>query len=275
MTRMCEVLGVSTSGYYAWRAREASPRAQANALLQTRIKEVYEQSRQVYGARRVYHALKAQGVQTSQKRVTRLMRIKGWQGRHKRKKVRTTTPADHLPTVPNHLKQEFTAQAPDQIWTGDITYIETQEGWLYLAVVLDVFSRKIVGWAMSADLTHAFVLRAFQMAWQQRQPAPGLLFHSDRGSQYAAHIYRAYLETRGVRRSMSRTGNCYDNAITESFFGRLKTEWVAHKQYATRHEARTDLFEYIEVFYNRSRLHSALGYLSPVQFEMQFTSGLN
>ena len=268
--RMCPVLNVSSSGYYAWRNRSVSQREMANQELLKEIKAVHEESYETYGSPRVYEELKENGVACSENRVARLMREEGIQAKQpKRYKVTTKANKSH-PVAPNLLNQDFTAEAPNQKWTTDITYIPTLEGWLYLAVILDLFSRRVVGWSMSARMTSALVIDALTMALRQRQPGPGLLHHSDRGSQYTGQPYQMLLEGSLMLSSMSRTGNCYDNAPTESFFGTLKTELVNHCLYATRAEAKTDIFFYIEAFYNRKRRHSTLGYVSPAAYEATF-----
>ncbi len=270
VTILCRVLEVSVSGYYGWRKRPTSQREEANARLGEKIGLVHQQSRQTYGSRRVGAALRAQGVVCNRKRVARLMRLAGLQGCDRRQQRPHTTQSDHdQPVAANLLARDFSASAPNQKWLSDITYIETEEGWLYLAGIEDVFSRKIVGWAMDESLETALVERALRMALTQRQPPTGLLHHSDRGSQYASGDYRALLAQHHLTVSMSRVGNCYDNAMKESFWATLKAE-CATQPFATRAQARSALFEYIEGFYNRQRLHSALGYCSPAQFEQQF-----
>jgi len=268
ITVMCRVLAVSRSGYYAWRNRPTSARKMADQELSQHIKQIHDHSRQTYGSPRIQAELAENGVNCGCKRVARLMRQEELFAKQSRKfKVTTTDSAHPYPVAPNLLAQDFTASRPNEKWLTDITYIPTAEGWLYLAVVLDLYSRRIVGWTMSDSLERHLVIAALQMAVKMRQPPPGLLHHSDRGSQYASDDYQALLTQHQMRCSMSRTGNCYDNAPTESFFGTLKTELVHHCQYQTKAEAKTDIFEYIEVFYNRFRRHSALGYQSPVNFE--------
>lgn len=264
---MCRVLAMSVSGYYAWRQRPMSRRDQENQRLVMQIQSIHHTSRQTYGSRRVTAALRGQGVSYNRKRIARLMHQAGLHGSDRRKRRPVTTQSNHQhPIVPNHLARNFHASRPNQTWLSDITYINTAEGWLYLAGIEDVFSRKIVGWAMSDHLETDLVEDALEMAVKHRQPAAGLLHHSDRGSQYASQAYRATLLMYQMRASMSRTANCYDNAMMESFWATLKTECV-QQPFATRAQARTALFEYIEVFYNRQRLHSSLGYRSPDQFE--------
>jgi putative transposase len=264
---MCSVLGVSRSGYYAWRRRQPSAREQANRLLRALIRLLHQKSRGTYGYRRIHAALVAQGTTCSKNRVARLMQEDGLQARQRRRYKRTTQSRHNWPVAPNRLAQSFVAPGPNQKWLTDITYIPTVEGWLYLSVVLDLYSRIVVGWAMEPYLTDTLTKKALKMALDRRQPQPGLLHHSDRGSQYASASYQKVLTHHRALASMSRTGNVYDNAPMESFFATLKIELVHHRNYITRRQAISDIFEYIEVFYNRQRLHSALGYVSPMQFE--------
>jgi transposase InsO family protein len=268
VTLMCRLLAVARSGYYEWRKQPLSAQKMADLLLLRHIQDIFVESRATYGSYRIHAELAEQGLGCGRKRVARLMRTYNLIPKTVRTFKVVTTDSNHtLPVAPNRLNQQFSADRPDQIWLADITYVPTLEGWLYLAVVLDLYSRRIVGWAMSDSLHRQLVIEALQMAIITRRPAPGLLHHSDRGSQYASDDYQALLTKNHMVGSMSRKGNCYDNAPVESFFGPLKTELVFHQQYATRTEARPDLFEYIEVFYNRFRRHSALGYKSPVKFE--------
>lgn len=269
VTLMCRVLAVSTSGYYAWRKRPVSRREMANQELLKEIKAVYEKSNGTYGSPRIYHELKEQ-TPCSEKRVARLMKKHGLVAKQKKRYKQTTKANSDHPAAPNLLDGDFTATTPNQKWTTDITYIPTLEGWLYLAVVLDLFSRRIVGWAMSARMTSDLVIDALRMAIQRRQPAPGLLHHSDRGSQYTGQPYQLLLRDNRFLVSMSGTGNCFDNAPTESFFASLKTEHVHHVLYETRAQARTDIFFYIEAFYNRERRHSTLDYVSPAAYEAAY-----
>jgi transposase InsO family protein len=264
---MCRVLEVSESGFYAWQQRPASARTEANAALLAQIRRVHQESRRTYGSPRIHAALRAEGVRCNHKRVERLMRIHQIRGCDRRRRRPKTTDSQHgYPVAPNLLQRDFTATAPNRKWLGDISYIDTLEGTLYLASLEDVFSRKIVGWAMAERMGSELVEQAMRMALRQRQPSVGLLHHSDQGSQYASDDYRALLAAHHITVSMSDAGDCYDNAMKESFFATLKTE-CATGPFATRAVARTALFEYIEVFYNRQRLHSALGYRSPEQFE--------
>jgi transposase InsO family protein len=263
---MCRVLGVSKSGYYDWRKRKPSARDKANAKLVEEIKRIFKRSRKTYGSPRIHAELKAQGKTCSLNRVARLMRKHGIRARRRRRRVRTTDSKHKQPIAPNLLERRFEAEGPNQKWVADITYIDTAEGWLYLATVMDLFSRRVVGWAMADHMERSLVEQALRMALIRRQPRAGLLHHSDQGSQYASGDYRALLAAWGITVSMSRTGDCYDNAAMESFFGTLKTECITSR-YATRADARTAVFEYIEVWYNRQRRHSTLGYLSPHAFE--------
>jgi transposase InsO family protein len=269
VTLMCRVLDVSPSGYYAWRKRPSSAREMANNALLKAIRAAYEASNGVYGSPRIYHEVKGK-VSCSENRVARLMRKQGITAKQKKRYKRTTKANGAHPTAPNLIDRDFSAATPNEKWTTDITYIPTLEGWLYLAVVLDLFSRRIVGWAMSARMTSSLVIDAFQMAVRQRRPASGLIHHSDRGSQYTGSAYQKLLKDNHCRVSMSGTGNCYDNAPAESFFGSLKMELVHHTIYNTRDQARTDIFFYIEAFYNRQRRHSTLGYVSPEAYEAAF-----
>jgi transposase InsO family protein len=267
---MCQVLSVARSAFYAWKKRVPSQREHDNQALIEHIRRIHKLSRKAYGSPRVYFQLKKQGLSCSPKRVARLMRQDGLKGRRKYRKVRTTDSQHGFPVAENVLNREFEAEKPNQKWVADITYIPTDEGWLYLAGVLDLYSRKIVGWSMSNLIDADLVEKALRMAYYQRQPEQGLLHHSDRGSQYASHQIRDLLATSHTQASMSRKADCWDNAVMESFWGTLKNEWVHHQKYKTRAEAKTDIFEYIEGFYNTFRLHSTLGYLSPVEFEANY-----
>jgi transposase InsO family protein len=266
---MCSTLEVSRSGYYAWLVREESAHAREDRRLQILILEEHEKGRETYGAVRIHAALKKRGETCGLHRVERLRQEAGIRSKTSRK-FKKTTDSDHAHWIaPNLLEQDFTAEAPNRAWVSDITYIWTEEGWLFLAATLDLYSRKIVGWAMSAFMPAELVGDALQMALDQRSPEGGLVHHSDRGVQYAAHLFQGVLEQNGITCSMSGKGNCYDNAAMESFFHTLKTELCDHQHYRTRAEARASVFEYIEVFYNRTRLHSTLGYCSPIEFEAQ------
>jgi putative transposase len=264
---MCRVLEVSRAGFYGWLRRPESRRAQTDRRLLMRIRELHRRSKRSYGSPRITQALTTPEERLNHKRVERLMREHGIKAVHRRK-YRVTTDSSHArPVAENVLAQAFTTPAADRVWVADITYVWTDEGWLYLAAVLDLYSRRIVGWSMQARMTQDLVLDAVAMAIRDRRPQAGLLHHTDRGSQYAAADYQALLARHGISCSMSRSGNCYDNAVMESFFHSLKVECVYQTRYWTRAEARRDIFEYIEGFYNTWRLHSSLGYLSPVQFE--------
>ena len=266
--QQCSVLDVSRSGYYAWRERQQQQKKKdvLRALIE-HIHRIHNKSRKTYGSPRIHAELQAEGVVCNHKRVARLMRLEGLQGRRKRRKATTTDSKHAFPVASNVLNREVKAEAPNEKWVGDITYIPTQEGWLYLAVVMDLYDRKIVGWSMSPQISADLVEDALRMALYKRQPDPGLLHHSDRGSQYASEQIRRILTNNQIEVSMSRTGNCYDNAVMESFFSTLKCERVHHQDYKTRTEASRDIFEYIAGFYNTVRRHSSLGYLSPNQFE--------
>ena len=267
---LCRLLNVSPSGFYAWQQRRdhPGPRAVANQTLTRQIATVFAESRQTYGSPRVQQALRQQGCRHGRNRIARLMRTAGLCGRQKgRYRVQTTDSHHDHPIAPNHLAAVAQATAPNQIWVMDITYIPTGEGWLYVAAVLDLYSRKIVGWAMSHRSNTTLVLQALAMALQHRQPPAKLLCHSDRGVQYAATDYRHALTRAGLIASMSRKGNCYDNATMESFWSTLKWELVDRRDFTSHHQARTEIFDYIECFYNPKRLHSALNFRSPVDFE--------
>jgi putative transposase len=267
---MCRALEVSRSSYYAGSQRSRCARSRGDQLLGERIKTIFEGSDATYGILRIQKQLRKEGVFAGKNRISRLMKDQGLLVKT-RKRFRVTTNSDHKrPVAPNLVRQVFEAEAPDRLWTGDITYIQTAEGWLYLAVVLDVFSRRIVGWSMGSRMKDDLVVDALRNALYRRRPDPGFLFHSDRGSQYCSRRYRAMVSGAGGIQSMSATGSCYDNAITESFFGSLKRELVHHYRYPTRTAARSSIFRYIEGFYNRQRIHSAIGYLSPTQFEDLF-----
>jgi putative transposase len=267
---MCAVLEVSPSGYYAWCSREPSQRQRRREEIAAAAEQSYRESDHVYGYRKVHEDLQEQKIDCCLETVREVLREKGLYSRTRKKFVVTTDSAHGMPVADNVLARDFTASAPDQKWAADITYVPTAEGWLYLAVVLDLFSRRIVGWSMSASLQASLVLDALRMALEHRRPGPGLVHHSDRGSQYACDAFASLLERHRIVCSMSRKGNCWDNAPAESFFGKLKTERVYGQQYATREDAKLDLFKYIELFYNRKRRHASLGYLSPVAFEERY-----
>jgi putative transposase len=270
VTVLCRTLAVSRAGFYAAQARPPAARARADAQLAVEIAAIHGESRQRYGSPRVHAELRARGQGVSRKRVARLMRHRGLAAR-RRRRFRVTTDSRHaFPVAANVLARQFAAPAPDTVWVTDITYIPTGEGWLYLAVILDLCSRGIVGWAMSERITRQLPLDALGMALGRRRPSPGLLHHSDRGSQYASGDYQTHLARHGFVGSMSRRGDCWDNAVAESFFATLKVELVHDALWPTRAAARGAVFEYIEVFYNRQRRHSSLGFLSPLAFERQW-----
>jgi putative transposase len=269
---LCENLDVSPSGYYGWQERKTAPgpRAQENASLIRDIQAIHEQSRQTYGSPRIVMELRKRGKRHGRNRVARLMNEEGLCGRQKRRyRVQTTDSNHHEPIAPNRLAEAPKATAPNQIWVADITYIQTGEGWLYVAAILDLYSRKIVGWAMSEHIDTTLILKALAMALLHRNPPANLLCHSDRGVQYASSDYRAAMAAAGLVASMSRKGNCYDNAFIESFWSTLKLDLVYRTKFRTRQEAQRQIFDYIEAFYNRQRSHTALGCLSPVDFENQ------
>ena len=266
---MCQVLEVSEKGYANWRKRGKSQRKRDDEFLTERIEDAYYENRGHYGSPRIYMELKTQGIPCSRKRVARLMREHQLSARKKRRKVRTTNSNHQFPVAPNLLEQDFTASAPNTKWLTDFTFIETREGWLYLAGVLDAYSRKIVGWAMSEHHDATLVKTALHMALLQRQPGADLIHHSDRGSEYASTSYQLLLHEKNIQVSMSKKGDCYDNAMIESFWATVKEEGIGETIFSTRNEAKTVIFEYIEVYYNRKRRHSSLGYLSPVQYEKQ------
>jgi putative transposase len=265
--KMCRVLDVSRSRYYTWKRRSPGVRQQEDKRLLARIKEAHTMSRKTYGSPRVAKELREQGVPCGENRIARLMRLHGIFAKTKRKFKVTTHSNHHLPVAENLLNQQFETNTPNKVWLSDITYIRTQEGWLYLSAILDLYNRQVIGWSMEERLTQDLVVQALQQALGRRKPDPGIVFHSDRGSQYAGHDVRKLLAQHHFVQSMSGTGNCYDNAVMESFFHTLKTEVVYHERYRNRAEARQSIFEYIEVFYNRIRRHSSLGYLSPLEFE--------
>ena len=270
VTTMCRVLQVSKAGYYAWVHRSPSARATVDERLVAEIRAVHTTSRRTYGSPRVHAELAAQGRRHGRKRIARIMRAQGIRAKTVRRFRRTTDSRHAHPIAPNTLDRQFAVDqggAPNRVWIGDITYLGTREGWLYLAVVLDLGGRRVIGWAMRHTLEGALTEDALTMALAGRRPGRGVLHHTDRGSQYAAEDYRALLTAHGMECSMSRVGDCWDNAVAESFFATLKRELAADADWHTRDEARTAVFEYIEVWYNRQRRHSSLGYLSPVAYE--------
>ena len=267
LAEMCAVLGVSVSGYRAWkRGGKPDRRRLTDTQLLALIQAIHAELRGAYGSPRMVRELRARGFAASKARVERLMRENGIRARHKRRYKATTDSKHALPVAENVLDRNFTPTAPNQVWTADLTYLWTDEGWLYLAIVLDLFNREVVGWSLAPRMTADIVTDALTMAWFRRKPSAGLVHHSDRGSQYASRAFQDKLAEYGMTCSMSRRGNCWDNAPTESWFNSFKNERVHGNRYATRAKASADAFEYIEVFYNRKRRHSTLGYKSPVQF---------
>jgi len=266
---MCRLLAVSRAGFYAWRRRPIARRTRQDGILAVAVAAIYAENHGRYGSPRVQMELRDRGQRSGRKRVARLMRLQGLQARPRRR-YRTTTDSRHgLPVSPNLLARRFAVTQPNTAWVTDMTYLWTAQGWLYLAVIIDLFSRRVVGWSMSERIDRRLALDALRMALAQRRPQPGLIHHSDRGSQYASGDYQQHLAKHGLRGSMSRRGDCWDNAVAESFFASLKLELVYQVQWRTRAEVRTAIFEYIELFYNRRRRHSSLAYLSPVEFERQ------
>ncbi len=267
---MCRVLGVGVSAYYAWRSRKPSARATANNRLVEKIKVLHAKSRGIYGSPKIYQQLRRDGEAVNHKRVEKLMKAHAIRAKRV-KKFRLTTDSRHtLPVAENVLARRFTAAHPNQVWTTDITYIPTEEGWLYLTVFLDLYSRLVVGWAVSESLTTTMVEHAFVEAHTRRGTAVSPLVHSDRGCQFASTAFRKKLAAWNCSQSMSRKGNCWDNAVTESFFGSLKNELIHHERFRTRQQARDKIFDYIEVFYNRSRIYSAIDYFAPVEYEARY-----
>jgi putative transposase len=267
---MCQVLQVSASGYYAWSNRGRSDRERENSGLLVEIRAIHQQSKCTYGSPRITAELQDRGYQVNKKRVARLMRVDGLRPKTVRR-FRVTTDSRHNHRVaPNLLNRSFAVAEPNRIWLSDITYIWTAEGWLYLCAVLDLYSRKIVGYEMNDQIDAGLSLTALERAWDRRQPPPGMLHHSDRGVQYACEDFRKLLQEKGLIASMSRSGDCWDNAPMESFFGTLKQELIYHERFETRREAKSKIFEYIEVFYNSWRRHSSLGSISPVEFERRY-----
>jgi transposase InsO family protein len=266
VARLCRVLRVSTSGFYAWLGRPPSARARADAALTARVRTIHQESRGTYGAPRVHAELRGQGRRVARKRVARLMRTAGLVGRGPRR-CRRTTIADPATQIPDLVQRQFRPAAPDRLWLADITYVRTWEGWLYLAVILDAYARRVVGWALADHLRSELATAALEMALATRRPGPALIHHSDRGRQYTAAAYADLLDAHGMLQSLGRPGTCWDNAVPESFFATLKVELIYRHGWPTKRQARTAIFEFIEGFYNRRRRHSTLGYLSPVDFE--------
>jgi len=267
--KMCRVIGASRSGYYRWKKEPQGKRREENEKILMKIKESHKNSNRSYGSPRITDELRASGIQCGKHRIARIMKIHGIAAKAAKKFKATTNSKHNLPVAENLLNQNFKTEKPNMVWTSDITYVPTSEGWLYLAVVLDLYSRQVIGWAMSERLSSDFVIKALYHAIGRRKPGEGCIFHSDRGIQYASLDFRDVLKDYCFIQSMSRKGNCYDNAVTESFFHTLKIEHVYDYWYETRAEATQSIFEYIEMFYNRVRRHSALGYCSPVSFELK------
>jgi transposase InsO family protein len=265
---MCKILEVSRAGFYHWSKRKPCSRHLEDQKLLEIIKYHYNRSRGTYGLPRIYAAIKKEGLKVNKKKIARLMKLNKIKAKTKRKFKVTTVQNIKARASENILKGSFESKTENRIWTSDITYLWTQEGWLYLAVIMDIYSRKIVGWSLSSSLSAKLVIKALWMAILHRNPKQGIVLHSDRGSQYTSSTVRELLKSYKITQSMSSSGNCYDNAITESFFHSLKTELIYWNSYQTREQAKRSIFEYIEIFYNRQRLHSALNYLSPVEFEL-------
>jgi putative transposase len=264
---MCEVLGVSKSGYYAWRNRPKSNQKIRREKLMVQVKRAHLESRETYGSPKITKQLNNNGVKVSQRTVTRIMKKIEIRSKTVKKYKATTNSKHNLPVYPNLLNQNFTVTRPGEVWVGDITYIWTKEGWLYLASIMDLFSRRILGWDIQARMTKGLVMTALARAIVVQKPSPCLIHHSDRGSQYASKEYQALLRRNGMFTSMSRKGNCYDNACIESFHGIIKRELIFHQNYQTREEAKRSIFEYIVSFYNSKRIHSTNGYISPIAYE--------
>jgi len=276
IVRLCAALEVARSGYYAWRKRQPRPVSAAELALMASIKTIRRVTRQSYGYRRMTRELRQHGWSINPKKVARIMRQNGWQVQAGQQYQPQTTQVDpQARFAPNHLSQDFAASAPDQKWVADLTFIRTRQGWLYLVAILDLFSRKVVGWHASPQPTAQLVATAYRMALFERQPPQRLLFHSDRGTQFTSQLIKELHQAQNLVVSMSRTGNCYDNAPIESFFARLKVEWIQGQVYPTLRAAYLDVVRYIASFYNTSRLHSALDYVSPAQYEAQYYAKLN
>lgn len=265
---MCKVLAVSRSGFYDWRDRPLSQRAKSDTVLLGHIQRVHQQNRQAYGAIKTWKALNGQRIECGKHKVARLRRENGIEAKRQKRYKMSRQSKPHRWVAPNCLQRCFQAAYPNQIWVGDVTFVPTREGWLHLAMLLDLYSRSVVGWAMSARNDQQLVLSALEMAIEHRQPGPGLIHHTDRGRLYASEAYRELLSRHQMIPSMSRKGDCYDNAVAESFFSNLKNELTYHHNFNTRDEARSAIFDYIELFYNRQRLHQTLGYQTPNKYEM-------
>ncbi len=264
---MCRILGVRRSGFYAWRTRPESEHDRVDKQLAVEVRSVFEENRRRYGSPRIHAELRAKGRVVGRHRVARVMRAQRLQARARRRFVTTTDSSHQLPVAPNLVRRNFEASAPNEVWAGDVTFISTAEGWLYLAVLIDLFSRRVVGSAMSDKNDETLTLTALKMALDQRTPPPGLIHHTDRGTTYASTEYQDLLRRAGLRCSMSRRGNCLDNAVAESFFSTLKTECTAAMTFSSRDAARRVVFEYVAGFYNPARRHSTIGYMSPMEYE--------
>ena len=267
--KMCQALEVSRSGYYGWLNRKPSQRQLENEKLKLKIAEIYWQHKGRYGSPRIYRQLKKEGYNYNIKRIERLMNVMELKAIQKRKFKKTTDSNHNLPLKKNLLNRNFNVTQPNKVWVSDITYISTNEGWLYLAVIIDLYSRKVVGWSINKRMTKQLVIDALNMGIKNRKPDKGLIFHSDRGTQYASHDFQKELWKNTMRSSMSRKGDCWDNAVAESFFSTLKTELIYHNKYKNRKQARQDIFQYIAVYYNRIRMHSTLNYKSPENYEKE------
>ena len=265
--KLCRVLQVSASSYYAWNMRPLSQSRQSDEQLLVEIKRIHEESKNTYGSEKTWKALTIQGIACGKHKVARLRRLNGIESKRRRRFKVTTGSKTTKAIAPNHLNQCFYVCRPNQVWVGDVTFIATRAGWLYLAILLDLYARKIVGWSMSKNNNTQLVLNALDMALLRRRPKAEVLHHTDRGSIYASDGYRTKLFSRGLKPSMSRKGNCYDNAVAESFFSTIKNELIFDKSFVTREDARKEIFEYIEIFYNRQRLHQTLNYQTPEQAE--------
>lgn len=269
---MCEVLGVSKSGYYAWRNRPKSKQKERQETLTAQIRRVHLASRKNYGSPKITKQLQAEGVTVAQKTVSRIMKAEGIRSKTVKKYKATTNSKHQLPVYPNLLEQQFKVERPGQAWVADITYIWTSEGWLYLATIMELFSRRIIGWAMGERMTKELVITALKRAIQTQAPTAGRIHHSDRGSQYASKEYQQLLRDNNITTSMSRKGNCYDNACIESFHSVIKKELIFHEKYRTREEAKRSIVEYIVSFYNYKRIHSFTNYMAPIAYERRFLS---
>ena len=269
---ICPLLGVKRSSYYAWKKRPESLRKKENMDLIKKIEIIHKKNNEIYGSPRIHSELKDQGIKCGKNRIAKLMKENGIFSKIKKKFRHKSKQSNDLNACENIVNREFNISMPNKVWVSDITYIPTKEGWLYLCIILDLYSRKIVGWSMSKNMKKELVLKALQMALINRKPTDSLIFHSDRGVQYTCGLFKEALNKNQINQSMSRKGNCWDNACAETFFHTLKTELVKHKNYSSRNDAELSIFEYIEIFYNRNRKHSYLGYKSPVKFEEKFSA---